>query len=233
MAGEKSIHSGHRQRMRERFSARGFLGYQPHEVLEQFLFDVIPRGDTNETAHLLLQKFGSLDGVFTAPREELLTVKGIGEKSADYILSLYPETGAEMLEQYKSADNMSIYDLVILYDWFIKVCRDERIYVTLLDKNQKLLEFSPMETEGTVNEAISAAEKYPTAKVMYLTGRSGAVTNDMIDKIKAKFANFTAVDGLCLTDDVGFVSVSNPESVLRLYKKPTKKSLSLKKLIKL
>ena len=51
MAGEKSIHSGHRQRMRERFSARGFLGYQPHEVLEQFLFDVIPRGDTNETAH--------------------------------------------------------------------------------------------------------------------------------------------------------------------------------------
>lgn len=134
MAGEKSIHSGHRQRMRERFSVRGFLGYQPHEVLEQFLYDVIPRGDTNETAHLLLQKFGSLDGVFTAPREELLTVKGIGEKSADYILSLYPETGAEMLEQYKSADNMSIYDLVILYDWFIKVCRDERIYVTLLDK---------------------------------------------------------------------------------------------------
>ena len=100
MAGEKSIHSGHRQRMRERFSGRGFLGYQPHEVLEQFLYDVIPRGDTNETAHLLLQKFGSLDGVFTAPREELLTVKGIGEKSADYILSLYPETGAEMLEQY-------------------------------------------------------------------------------------------------------------------------------------
>lgn len=63
MAGEKSIHSGHRQRMRERFSGRGFLGYQPHEVLEQFLYDVIPRGDTNETAHLLLQKFGSLDGV--------------------------------------------------------------------------------------------------------------------------------------------------------------------------
>ena len=49
MAGEKSIHSGHRQRMRERFSVRGFLGYQPHEVLEQFLFDIIPRGDTNET----------------------------------------------------------------------------------------------------------------------------------------------------------------------------------------
>lgn len=60
-----------------------------------------------------------------------------------------------------------------------------------------------------------------------------AVTKDMVDEIKAKFANFTAVDGLCLTDDVGFVSVSNPESVLRLYKKPTKKSLSLKKLIKL
>ena len=68
---------------------------------------------------------------------------------------------------------------------------------------------------------------------MYLTGRSGAVTNDMVDKIKANLANFTAVDGLCLADDVGFVSVSNPESVLRLYKKPTKKSLSLKKLIKL
>ena len=105
--------------------------------------------------------------------------------------------------------------------------------MTLLDKNQKLLEFAPLETEGTVNEAISTAEIYPTARVMYLTGRSGAVTKDMVDEIKAKFANFTAVDGLCLTDDAGFVSVSNPESVLRLYKKPTKKSLSLKKLIKL
>ncbi len=122
MAGEKSIHSGHRQRMRERFSVRGFLGYQPHEVLEQFLYDVIPRGDTNETAHLLLQKFGSLLDGTTAPREELLTVKGIGEKKCGlYPLSLYPETGAEnAFEQYKSADNMSIYDLVILYDWFIR-----------------------------------------------------------------------------------------------------------------
>ena len=90
-----------------------------------------------------------------------------------------------------------------------------------------------MEAEDTVNEAISAAEKHPTARVIYLTGRSGAVTKGMVDEIKANLANFTAVDGLCLIDDVGFVSVSNPESVLRLYKKPTKKSLSLKKLLKL
>ena len=60
-------------------------GFEPHEVIEMILYNTIPRGNTNETAHLLLDKFGSLSGVFDAPYEELLTVPGIGEVSATYI----------------------------------------------------------------------------------------------------------------------------------------------------
>lgn len=77
-------HSGHRERMMSRFERQGysFEGFYPHEALETFLFLLIPRVNTNETAHLLLDRFGSLDGVFSAPVSELKQIRGISDKTA-------------------------------------------------------------------------------------------------------------------------------------------------------
>ena len=62
---EKNIHSGHRQRMTERF-----LKYpdslSEHELLEIMLYPALPRKDTNPLAHKLLSLFGSLENVLRA-----------------------------------------------------------------------------------------------------------------------------------------------------------------------
>lgn len=59
--------------------------FADHEILEIFLFDVIPRANTNPIAHRLIDRFGSLDGVFRASVSELCTVNGVGTATAEYI----------------------------------------------------------------------------------------------------------------------------------------------------
>ena len=57
------IHTGHRQRLRERFRAQGLAGFAEHEVLELLLIYAIPQKDVNPLAHALLERFGSLAAV--------------------------------------------------------------------------------------------------------------------------------------------------------------------------
>ena len=80
-------HKGHRKRLRDQFLKNGLEYMQPHQVLELLLFSSIPQADTNVYAHNLLDRFGSIAGVFNAGFDELQTVKGIGENSATLINS--------------------------------------------------------------------------------------------------------------------------------------------------
>lgn len=79
------LHDGHRRRLTERFLKTGLESFEDHQVLELMLFYTIPRKDTNELAHLLLKKFGSLSAVLEASVKELCGVDGIGPHSASLI----------------------------------------------------------------------------------------------------------------------------------------------------
>lgn len=83
------MHEKHRERLKNRFRAEGLDHFEPHNVLELLLFYAVPQKDTNETAHRLLDRFGSLRGVFDADPEELKKIPGIGEHSAT-LLKLIP-----------------------------------------------------------------------------------------------------------------------------------------------
>lgn len=84
-----SLNDGHRERLRRRFSKEGLDHFEPHEVLELLLFYAIPRANVNHIGHRLINRFGSLSGVFNAKYEELLTVEGIGEQAA-LLLKMVP-----------------------------------------------------------------------------------------------------------------------------------------------
>jgi len=79
------VHDGHRQRLIQRFLQEDIDSFPDHNVLELLLFFAIPRRDTNEIAHALLDAFGSLSAVFEASYEELQKVPGIGSNAAALI----------------------------------------------------------------------------------------------------------------------------------------------------
>ena len=83
------IHDGHREKMRRRFLGGGLEHFADHEALELLLFYAIPRRDTNPIAHALMDRYGSLSAVMSAPVEDLQKVEGIGE-SAAILLKMVP-----------------------------------------------------------------------------------------------------------------------------------------------
>ena len=133
------LHDGHRARKKEQFRRHGLDGFADHEVLELLLYYAIPRRDTNETAHRLLQKFGSLQNVFSAGAEELARVEGVGE-SAALFLTLLPAVqkraarsgGREKV--LNSVDKCGRFFLELLAHQ-----RQETLYQACLDAKGKLL----------------------------------------------------------------------------------------------
>lgn len=78
----KKPHEGHRQRMWQKYLEHGIEIFEEHELLEILLFILIPRVNTNEISHDLIDRFGSLKNVLDAPFGDLQQVKGIGINSA-------------------------------------------------------------------------------------------------------------------------------------------------------
>ncbi len=75
-------HAGHRKRMITKMLEGKLTDY---EVLEIFLYGGLPRRNTNDLAHRLIVRFGSLPGVFSATIAELKEVDGVGESVAEHI----------------------------------------------------------------------------------------------------------------------------------------------------
>jgi DNA repair protein RadC len=74
-----SDNHGHRARLRDRLLGRGGETLLDHELIEYLLTLATPRKDTKPVAKALLREFGGIGGVFTADREALLRVEGMGE----------------------------------------------------------------------------------------------------------------------------------------------------------
>lgn len=82
MQNHSSLHDGHRNRMKERFLNSGLYSFSEHEILEMLLFYAIPRKNTNNLAHVLINNFGSLMRVFNTNIKLLENIAGMSESSA-------------------------------------------------------------------------------------------------------------------------------------------------------
>ena len=150
-----SIHSGHRQRFRERFKNDGLDSFRDHEVLELLLYHCIPRQDTNAIAHRLMDHFGSLANVLEAPRCELVNVLGVGENTAAY-LNLLMET----IRRYNVRDlehrTEKILDNIDKCGKYLMSYLDgkkvETVYMLCLDAKCKMLSCVKL-GEGSINSA--------------------------------------------------------------------------------
>ena len=166
------LHDGHRERKRVQFRQHGLDGFADHEVLELLLYYAIPRRDTNETAHRLLQKFGTLQNVFNAPAEELSRVEGMGEGAALF-LTLLPavyrrtmrSTGPEKV--LNSVEKCGRYFLSLLAQE-----RQETLYQLCLDAKGKLLTCKKLSQGSADCTALSVRQVVENA---LLSGASAVV----------------------------------------------------------
>lgn len=95
-------HSGHRKRLRKRAALEGIKNFEPHNLLELLLFYTIPRADTNELGHRLLDRFGSFSAVLDASCEDLMQVYGVGAETAQF-LNMLPEIFRIYLQDKESS----------------------------------------------------------------------------------------------------------------------------------
>ena len=162
------LHDGHRARMKEKFLEQGLESFADHEVLELLLYYAIPRRNTNETAHLLLQRFGTLKNVLSADVRELQEVPGVGRNAAALLKLLHavgnrvnlpapPETPIRTGEQAG--------------EYFVRLLDGERrevLYLMCLDAKGKVLSCQAAAVGGSNVTAVSVRQ------VVDLALRSGA-----------------------------------------------------------
>ena len=98
---DPSLHKGHRERMKARFLKSDLYDFEEHEILEMLLFYAIPRGDTNELAHRILNECGgSIGAVFNSSFTKLTSIKGVSDHTAT-LLKLIPK-----LSSYYASSNL-------------------------------------------------------------------------------------------------------------------------------
>jgi len=84
-ATDVQIHTGRREKLRQSYLKYGLASFNETQVLEYALGLVIPRIDTNPTAHRLTKTFGSLSGVIEAHPDKLREIPGIGDSAAIFL----------------------------------------------------------------------------------------------------------------------------------------------------
>lgn len=132
-------HAGHRERLRNKFlSAPESL--EDHELLELLLFYAIPRCNTNETAHALIDRFGSLRGVLDANISSLTGVDDVGKKTAIYLRVI-----SEVLARYERSafDGGITISTYAEFGDYVKSLfvgtENEMTYLLLFDNSRRLL----------------------------------------------------------------------------------------------
>ena len=136
----KHRHTGHRERMKAEFLARGLEGWPDHRVLELLLFYTIPQGDVNDLAHELVERFGSLAGVLDASVEELKKVKGVGDHTAVFLRMLPAVLGRYQGARTRlSAIINSPEDAYAWLEPYFFGARNEMVYVLCLDGKRQVL----------------------------------------------------------------------------------------------
>lgn len=148
---EPDFHSGHRQRLKERFLTGGPDALPDYELLELLLFSAIPRRDTKPLAKQLLERFGSFAEVINASPERLREVKGVGDAAVTQI-KLARAAALRLMRG-------SIMQRPVLSSWtaVLEYCRaamgfDEReaFRILFLDKKNRLIA-DEVQQHGTVD----------------------------------------------------------------------------------
>lgn len=165
-----TLHEKHRERLKEKFLEFGLDGIEDHELVELLLFYAVPRQNTNEIAHRLINEYGRLSDILEADTENIINIKGISKHSATLFklilacVNKYMNEQNDIVNAMLTPKNIDKYIKNLFYGH-----TNEVAYALLLDKDCVVKKIKKM-SSGTVNAAplyprdvvkLAVNEKYP------------------------------------------------------------------------
>lgn len=155
-------HDGHRERMRNRF-LQDAASLADHELIELMLFYSLPRKNTNELAHALLNRFSSLKGVFTADMAELCDVPGMGGNSA-VLVKCVAELAARFYTEKEK--RIGFYTVAEAAEYIVDLlypCTSEELHIFCLDSGLKLIGSKKLAEGSVIAVAVNTRHIVKTA----------------------------------------------------------------------
>lgn len=146
-------HSGHRQRLRERFLKGGAQALADYELLEMILYAASPRIDTKPLAKRLIAHFGNFAKIIHATPHELARIDGMGDSAIASIKIIY--SAAEKMLKSEASQGVIIQSWTALLDYCrvsIGHKKVEEFRVLFLNHKNALIT-DELQQIGTVNHA--------------------------------------------------------------------------------
>ncbi len=187
----ENIHSGHRQRMRQRIMEHGAETLNDHELLEVLLYHCIPRKDTNELGHKLINEYGSLYEVLMADWADLVDKGEVSENTAVFFNLLLETTKRISKGRWKKGAKLeSSSDSAEFCVDLLGFERVEVFYVLCLDAGFRVIKACELNRGSALSVNIDAravtekAMRYKAAHVILLHNHPGGDTEPSIEDIK-------------------------------------------------
>lgn len=126
--------------MREKLFSAGVESFHDHELLEMFLYSADARKNTNDPAHLLIDNFGSLGGVFSASPDALKSVEGVGDAATAQIMIV-----RELMKRLETENMVTpefFENRTQLYEYIVglfKYSSIEELYMLMFDGKDRFI----------------------------------------------------------------------------------------------
>ena len=145
------LHTGHRDRLRERFSIGGADAMPDYELLELLLFRAIPRRDTKDLSKRLLARFGSNSEDINASPERIKEVKGAGDAVAAELKLIRAVALRLMRDELIQRPSLSSTQDVVNYLRAAQAYETRELFrILFLDKKNKIIT-DEVQGHGTVD----------------------------------------------------------------------------------
>ena len=146
--------------MRNKLEVYGIDLFQDYEILEILLYGIYKRNDAHIIAKQLIERFGSLYGVFEADYNELKVFKGLGAASAMLIklqkvfLRYYENIKKELIGLKVDNKNITHYIKSLFSNLM-----DENIYMISINRNHDICSVDKL-GDGDIGSAVMDMRKF-------------------------------------------------------------------------
>lgn len=213
---KEPTHDGHRARLTDLVLKAGLENVSKIQAVEYFLTYIFPRGDVNPLAHRLLDRYGTFANIVDAEIEDLVTVKGINQRSASKIklfsdMIFYYST-CKMQKRLSLKNNAEFLNYI---EQLLRFRNTENLFMFAIDHGFKLIQMRKFDLKHVREVGVTPYELYnfiSSTKLSYLavahnhpngTARPSPDDNNAITYIESLISNFDCklLDSFILGND--------------------------------